>query len=842
MQKIFTWFLLLTSAIQGWAQPKQFESRGVGGGGALFSPVINPDNHNEYFMACDMSEIYHSVNKGQSWSLLNFTTIQGGHNSKMQFTNDANIRYCIDYTSKDGIDYTRPVKSTDGGKTWKLLAGNPYPTDAAYHLTADYNNPNRLILAFYGEIYFSKDGGNSFTKIYTCISNSEGNHVAGVFFNGNDIYLGLNDGLLKSADGGTKWAIMPTTGIPAGEKMLSFSAAKNGSSIRFACLTLKSVWAGIQHAFEYSAWDAVNSKSVAAMQGVYVMDNADGTWKSKLSGIDKNVDFPVFTGMAENDINTIYLSGGSSASAPIVIKSTDGGNNWTHVFLSNGNKNIKTGWSGYQGDRQWSYGECPFGFTVATNDASKVIFTDFGFAHRTDDAGATWQALYVNPSSLNNSNQATPTQKYYQGNGLENTTNWHLLWTDSTHIMASFSDINGVMSADKGKSWKFIPNLTQNSVYHIVKHPTGTLYAATSNIHDMYQSTRLTDNIIDAGKGAVYFSTNNGSSFALMHDFQHPVIWLALDPNNPKRMYASVIHSTLGGIYVSDDIDKGAASTWKKLNQPGRTQGHPFNIVVLKNGHLLVSFSGRRTGSPQQFSASSGIFYSTDGGNTWLDKSDNAMKYWTKDIVIDPSDTSQSTWYAAVFSGWGSAVPAGTGGLYRTKDKGANWTKISNINASYRVNSCSVNAKNPNEMYYTTETDGLWYSNNAQSTNPVFNLVNDYPFRHPVRVNFNPYNSKEIWVSAFGAGMMVSSNSGNTGHTFELAAPTLHLYPNPAINTIHIDGVTAGELEIIDITGKTISTQTLNSGSFNISNLKNGRYYVILKVDNKYQYASFLKQ
>ena len=55
MQKIFTWFLLLTSAIQGWAQPKQFESRGVGGGGALFSPVINPDNHNEYFIACDMS-------------------------------------------------------------------------------------------------------------------------------------------------------------------------------------------------------------------------------------------------------------------------------------------------------------------------------------------------------------------------------------------------------------------------------------------------------------------------------------------------------------------------------------------------------------------------------------------------------------------------------------------------------------------------------------------------------------------------------------------------------------------------------------------------------------------
>lgn len=137
-----------------------------------------------------------------------------------------------------------------------------------------------------------------------------------------------------------------------------------------------------------------------------------------------------------------------------------------------------------------------------------------------------------------------------------------------------------------------------------------------------------------------------------MHDFAHPVIWLALDPNNPKRLYASIIHSTLGGVYVSDDIDKGAASTWKKVTNPPRTQGHAFVIQVLKNGNLVASYSGRRTGSPQQFTASSGVFYSTDGGITWQDRSHNNMKYWTKDVVIDPHDTSGSTWYAAVFSGW----------------------------------------------------------------------------------------------------------------------------------------------------------------------------------------------
>ena len=832
--------LFILTGFKAFSQPILFESRGIGGGGALFSPVINPDDHNELFMACDMSEIYHSKNKGVSWSMLHFTTIQGGHDSKMQFTKDANIRYCIDYTSKDGIDYARPVKSTDGGKTWNTLAGNPYPYDVAYNLTADYNDPTRLILGFYGEIYFSKDGGTTFNKIYTCKDNGSGNHIAGTFFKGSDIYIGLNDGLLKSSNGGTAFSLMTTTGMVAGEKMLSFSAAFDGTNLRFSCLTLTNVWAGIQHAFEYSNGSAAN------LQGIYIMDNADGSWKPKLTGINKSTDYPVFTGMAANNISTIYISGGSSSGAPIVMKSSDGGNSWNHVFLSTNNENIFTGWSGYQGDRQWSYGECPFGFTVAANDANKLIFTDFGFAHSSYDGGTSWQQLYVDPSTQNPKNTATPKQKTYKGVGLENTTNWNMLWTDSTHLFASFSDINGVMSDDKGKTWKFIPNLTQNSIYHIVQHTNGNLYAATSNIHDMYQSTRLTDAIIDAGKGSVYFSTNKGTSFSLLHDFAHPVIWLALDPTNSKRMYASVIHSTLGGIYVSDDIDKGAVSTWKKLTNPPRTQGHAFIIQVLKNGNLVSSYSGRRTGSPQQFTASSGVFYSTDGGTTWLDRSHNNMKYWTKDVVIDPSDTSSSTWYAAVFSGWGSAVPAGTGGLYRTTDKGINWIKISNSTASYRVNSCTVNPKNPDEMYYTTETDGLWFTKNAKAATPTFALVDAYPFRHPVRVSFNPLKNSEIWVSGFGSGMITGTVGGSSGKIISIKKEGIAIYPNPVNDYLIIKNPSIISCSVYDITEKLLleNKEILKSEELKVDvrGLKPGLYFILISTDKGMVSEKFIKE
>jgi hypothetical protein len=60
----------------------------------------------------------------------------------------------------------------------------------------------------------------------------------------------------------------------------------------------------------------------------------------------------------------------------------------------------------------------------------------------------------------------------------------------------------------------------------------------------MYQSTRLRDNILDANDpgGRIIYSTNNGAARQLLHQFNHPVFWVATDANNQNRMYASVIH------------------------------------------------------------------------------------------------------------------------------------------------------------------------------------------------------------------------------------------------------------------------------------------------------------
>ena len=107
----------------------------------------------------------------------------------------------------------------------------------------------------------------------------------------------------------------------------------------------------------------------------------------------------------------------------------------------------------------------------------------------------------------------------------------------------------GIRSDDGGQSWSF--NYTGhdlNTMYRIARdeaHDVG--YAAASSIHDMYLSTYLADAKIDRGKGRVLYTVDKGATWKTMRDMGHPVVWVALDPTRPNRLYADVVHGQEGG-------------------------------------------------------------------------------------------------------------------------------------------------------------------------------------------------------------------------------------------------------------------------------------------------------
>ncbi|HEY1380495.1 MAG TPA: hypothetical protein VGF55_27085, partial [Gemmataceae bacterium] len=463
--------------------PTQWAVRGSGGGGALFSPQFSPANPGEIYVASDMSQVFHTTDSGANWQELDFRQLEGGHEARVQFTEDPNVRYSLDYSPVDGNDEVRPSKSTDGGQTWHALASDPTGGGALY-LYADPTNHNRLVVTDYTNLYFSGDGGQTWSLKHTAADSGAGILLGGAFWDGANIYLGTNDGLLVSTNGGSTFAVAGVGGLPSGQVILSFAGAKQGTTTRFLAVTIDAA----------DAYAGIPGYDNGGGTNVVTLDWGNPNWTVRAVGGTSI--WPFYAGMALTDVNTMYVAGCGTADVPTVYKSTNGGQTWQSVLRTDSSQNVATGWSGAGGDRGWSYGEFVLGFAVAANDADRLIFTDLGFAHSSADGGVTWQALYVNPADRNSAGSPTPAGHTYHDSGLDNTTSWGVTWADATHLFIANSDVKGQLSVDGGQTFGFgYTGDNMNSMFRVILHPNGNLYGATGSRHDLYQSTTLTDSL-----------------------------------------------------------------------------------------------------------------------------------------------------------------------------------------------------------------------------------------------------------------------------------------------------------------------------------------------------------
>ncbi len=741
--------------IPDYAEPPQYpeypwESRGIGGGGALFVPSISPHNGEMAFLSTDMSAVFQTTNFGADWRTVHFLDLSGGTDSVVCYTSDPDIMYALNIDDMTGNNIF--IKKTeDHGLSWQKISNID---EQPYYLETDIHSTERLLTGDWGGFLLSTDGGDTFSYINTVPSlDLTGRAMAGTFWDGNDIFIGFDDGILYSANGGESFTHPGISGIPSDQAIVSLTAAKEGKLIRFFALTLSAddVYAG------------VDSDGYWSFRGIYRM-NYTGSWSGThwelVSGGFSSDQRCFFVDMAENDINTVYAAGGDADMGfPLVMKSEDGGESWQRSLKNVGNENVYTGWAGYRGDVDWWWGEFAEGFCVSQTDPDRAIITDMGFVHLTDDGGLTWRQAYVDPADQNPINTNTAKRGFYRTSGIEQTGTWWMTWMTDRIVFASMTDIISARSTDGGIRWQrdYNNGLDKNTTYKVLKHPDQDIfYAVTSSLHDMYQSTYLQDETIDDGDGELMISQDYGATWQLVHDFGRPVVDFAFSPNDPDTLYVSVIHSGTGGIYMTKNLNDGTSASWQKCTGPPRTEGHVFNIKVIDDGTddtLVVTYSGRRD-PDGEFTLSSGIFVSSNGGDSFQDVSIPEMHRWTKDVIIDPNDPAQDTWYVCVFSHWG-AYPNEVGGLYRTRNRGEDWQLIGNV---YRAESCAVDPLNPDHMYLTTESEGLWETWNLNDDDPVFTQIEDFPFSHPLRVFFEPSHPEIVWITSFGGGMRVNAN------------------------------------------------------------------------------------
>ena len=770
--------LALISLATG-AVPSTFEARGPGGGGALFSPSFSPDG-SEISVGCDMSGFYRSADRGHTWSMVPFGQFQGGRSAKV--FRSGTSQYSIDNSG----DVAHIVRSTDDGATWNAIPTDPTSGNGVYAMSAHPADPKRLLATGWDSLYVSRDGGASWKIVQGEPDAGAGVLLGGVFWDGAEVYLGTNGGLFVSHDSGWTFAKSTITGIPAGQRLIALAGGRKGSvaGLFMATADVGDVYNGIMvedfHSSNTSLWTWKTGATA---------------WTPSTTGIDPTHRLYLL-GQAATTTDTLYAAGGIyQTDWPEIYRSVDGGAHWTEVLGATGNVNVSTGWAGTGGDRDWSYGGSACGFGVASGNGTELAYTDYGFIHLSDDGGATWRQGYVDARDQNPAGSNIPKGKAYRSAGLENTSSWALAWSDSLDVFSGYTDIKGIRSTDGGVSWGFgYTGDNDNSMYRIAKAPDGKLYAATSTVHDLYQSTRLTDAILDAGSGHVLTSSDKGATWTTLWTPGHIVSWVALDPTDPYSLYASVVHSTQGGVYVTHNLNLGSGATWTRLASPARTAGHPYSLQVLSDGSLVATYSGQRTAAGA-FTATSGVFRLAKGATTWQDLSDPGMQYWTKDLVVDPSDATQKTWWVGVFSGWGGA-PNGLGGLYRTVDAGAHWTRVWSQD---RVESVGIPPDGGTEVYATTETAGLWHAPDRTIATPTFGLVDAYPFRQPVRVFFNPYAPAEMWVTSFGNGLRVGRRDG-TGIVPRTAIP-LRWKALPTAGGLSVVGLAPSRALSVRVTG-----------------------------------------
>lgn len=740
--------------------PGDFESKGLSGGTKIRvtikpnSPPMSPT----LFAVADNTGVYRSDDLGESWDLLHFQNLSSYTYSDIQITSSPEILYAI----KNSNDNLVVVKSTDAGESWSPLASQQAQQYVVY-LFADPHATDRLVIAGNETLYFSDDAGTTFHEVFS----ADNMHIAGVFWDDEEIYIATREGLLYSDDNGVNFDLLPVS-IPFSDGFVSFAGSKENDVIKlYGITTDKSM-----------IYTGIDGRAYFDTQELYTFEK-NGTANLLTNGPITLEGNPFYVATALNNIHTVYIAGASAGLKPMVLKSTDGGLSFNSVFLTENNENIETYFTGDGNYIDWYWAEKALSLTVHPYNADIAILSDFGFPFLSTDGGALWTGLYGNPDDINPAGSIVNTSKTYHSNGLNPSAAWYIGFPDESYRYACYTDMHGADSHDAGNTFRSL-NTGYNTTYYFLKIGDKWL-TANSQVHDLYQSTTLKDDAIDWGTGAIRVSNNEGLTYDILETFAGPVIWMAADPAQPGRVYCSVVDNQSGGIYVCQDIHQFPNDIWSKLPDPPRTEGHPYTVEVLPDGGVVCTFSARRTGSGI-FTTSSGVFYLPAGSSSWIDCSvADDMLYYCKDVVVDPHDPTGSTWYVCTWDGWGNIPGEPTfSGIFRTINRGQTWTKISNL---FRVESVTVHPDNPDVMFVTTEQAGMFMTTNLQDASPEFSLVADYPFVHPMRVQFNPFDHNEIWVSSFGNGIRKGQSTVSIP---EIAAADFNIFPNPGIEKVSL--------------------------------------------------------
>jgi photosystem II stability/assembly factor-like uncharacterized protein len=273
-------------------------------------------------------------------------------------------------------------------------------------------------------------------------------------------------------------------------------------------------------------------------------------------------------------------------------------------------------------------------------------------------------------------------------------------------------------------------------------------------------------NIVYAGMGeadlrgnashgdGVYKSTDGGKTWkhAGLTDTQQ-IGAIKIDPKNPDIVYVAAMGHMTGfnddrGVFRTTDGGK----TWKRVLFKSNRAGAIDLSIDPGNSQVIYASIYQSIRKPWTFESGgpdSGLWKSTDGGDTWTDVSRNpGMPKGTLGrigIAISPVQPG-SVW---------AIVEAEEGGVFHTDDGGATWSKVNDQRdvkqRAWYYSRIFADPKNANTMY-------------ALNTSFYKSVDGGHTF-HPIATGHG--DNHDLWIANDDPQRMIESNDGGANISFD---------------------------------------------------------------------------
>ncbi len=301
-----------------------------------------------------------------------------------------------------------------------------------------------------------------------------------------------------------------------------------------------------------------------------------------------------------------------------------------------------------------------------------------------------------------------------------------------------------------------------------------------------------------AATGGVFKSTDTGNTWFPVFDEQNvlPAGDIAVDPLNPDIVYVGTgepngSHNNLpgGGVFKSTN----AGATWQNVGL--ELSAHIGRIIIdpTNNQRIFVAAVGSNFAPTSQ----RGLFRSTNAGQTWENVLFITDSTGAIDVVMDPTNPNfmlAAMWERSRRAGYGQSETSfgPSSGIYKSTDGGDSWNKLGPTNGLPNDNSgvgrigLAISQSSPS-ISYAVYTDGGVYTGLYKTTDYGNNWVmvdNDFEIGSGTssfswyfgQVRIHPTNPDFIIV--LDVSFMRSTNGGNSW-------PIIYGYGGPS--ELHVD-------------------------------------------------------